>query len=49
MHIFANKLHVFLLAKSLILEMIDDRIYMDKLVKRKGETYGREEILKVVS
>ena len=49
MYIFANKLHVFLLAKSLILEMVHDRIYMDELVKRKGETYGREEILKVVS
>ena len=49
MYIFANKLHVFSLAKLLILEMIHDRIYMDKLVKRKGETYGREEILKVVS
>lgn len=49
MYIFANKLHVFLLAKSLILEMVHDRIYMDELVKRKGEIHGREEILKVVS
>lgn len=49
MYIFANKLHVFLLAKLLILEMVHDRIYMDELVKRKGETHGREEILKVVS